>query len=55
MLQNSTWKVQVRDAAGNATEQDITVDNIDNQTPVIRNISEKEIEKGEHKSNEEKN
>ncbi len=55
--QNSTWEVKVRDAVGNVTEQDITIDNIDNQMPVIRNISisEKEIEKGEHKSNEEKN
>ncbi len=52
MLQNSTWKVAVRDAAGNVTEQDITVSNIDSQMPVIRNITEK---KGEIIINEKKN
>lgn len=49
---NSTWKVAVRDAAGNVTEQDITVSNIDSQMPVIRNITEK---KGEIIINEKKN
>ncbi len=52
VLQNSTWKVAVRDAAGNVTEQDITVSNIDSQMPVIRNITEK---KGEIIINEKKN
>lgn len=53
--QNSTWKVRVRDAAGNITEQDIIVNNIDSQMPVIRNITEKEIEKGEITIHEKKN
>lgn len=53
--QNSTWNVKVRDAAGNITEQDIIISNIDCQTPVIRNITEKEFEKGEIIINEKKN
>lgn len=42
---NSTWKIKVRDAVGNITEQEITVSNIDTQMPVIRNITEKKGEK----------
>lgn len=38
---NGIWTVQVRDAAGNIAEQDVTVDNVDNQPPVIRSITEK--------------
>ena len=38
---NGDWKVQVRDAAGNVVEKEITVDNIDTQAPVIRSITEK--------------
>lgn len=41
---NGTWKVKVRDAAGNVTEQEIAVDNIDTQAPVIIKITEKEGE-----------
>lgn len=38
---NGTWIVKVRDAVGNMTEEEITIDNIDNQAPVIRGITEK--------------
>ncbi len=41
---NGTWKVKVRDAAGNVTEHEIAVDNIDTQAPVIIKITEKEGE-----------
>lgn len=44
VTENGTWKVKVRDAVGNMTEEEITIDNIDNQAPVIRGIIEKEIE-----------
>lgn len=37
---NSTWKIQVKDAAGNISSESITVDNIDNQLPVIKEITE---------------
>lgn len=47
---NGTWKIQVRDAAGNIAEEEITVDNIDTEAPVIRGIKEKS--EGETKSNE---
>lgn len=46
---NSTWKVKVRDAAGNIAEQEITISNIDSQAPVITKITEKE---GETTNNE---
>lgn len=39
--ENSTWKIKVRDAAGNVTEQEIEISNIDNQMPVIQGITEK--------------
>lgn len=39
--QNGTWIVKVRDAVGNMTEEEITIDNIDNHAPVIRGITEK--------------
>lgn len=39
--ENGTWTVKVRDAAGNVTEKEITIDNIDNKPPVIRGIKEK--------------
>ncbi len=43
--QNGTWNVRARDAAGNMTEEEITIENIDNQAPVIKGITEKkEIE-----------
>lgn len=48
---NGTWKIQVRDAAGNIAEKEITVDNIDTKAPVIRSIKEKS--EGETISNEE--
>lgn len=38
---NSTWKIKVRDAAGNVTEQEIEISNIDNQMPIIQGITEK--------------
>lgn len=42
---NSTWKVEVRDAVGNVTEQEIVIDNIDTHAPVIRGIREKQKER----------
>lgn len=39
--ENGTWNVKVKDAVGNETEQEITVDKIDKQAPVIRAIREK--------------
>ncbi len=39
--QNGIWNIQVRDAAGNVSEQEITVANIDKQPPVIRRITTK--------------
>ena len=47
---NGDWKIQVRDAAGNVAEEMISIENIDTQGPVIRNISEKS--EGETISNE---
>lgn len=38
---NGMWKIKVRDAAGNLTEKEIGVNNIDNQVPVIKGITEK--------------
>lgn len=38
---NGNWTVKVRDAAGNITEQEILIDRIDHQAPVIRSIMEK--------------
>ena len=46
---NGTWKVKVRDAAGNIAEQEITISNIDSQEPIIIKITEKE---GETTNNE---
>lgn len=37
--ENSVWKVQVRDAAGNIAEEEVTIQNIDCQKPVINSIS----------------
>lgn len=51
VYENGVWNIQVRDAAGNITSQDITVANIDNQLPVIVNITEKS--EGEALNNEE--
>lgn len=48
---NGTWMIQVRDASGTITEQEIEVANIDNQPPVIRSITEKT--EGEAVENEE--
>lgn len=48
---NGTWTIQVQDGAGNIAEQEIMVDNIDNQAPVIRSITEKK--EGEAVKNEE--
>lgn len=39
--ENGSWKVQVKDADGNVTEETVTIDNIDTQAPVIRGITEK--------------
>ena len=47
---NSTWAVMVRDAVGNMTEQEISIDNIDTKAPVIRSIIEKT--EGEATANE---
>ena len=41
----------MQDGAGNIAEQEIMVDNIDNQAPVIRSITEKK--EGEAVKNEE--
>lgn len=38
---NGLWRIKVRDAVGNVTEQEIRVDNIDRQAPVIRSITSK--------------
>lgn len=50
---NGTWTIQVRDAAGNTAEQEITVDNIDTRAPVIRSITENIVVEGEAVKNEE--
>ncbi|MCM1388122.1 MAG: hypothetical protein NC231_12400 [Bacillus sp. (in: Bacteria)] len=42
ITQNGTWKVMVRDEAGNIAEQEIVVSNIDKQPPVIQEIKVKE-------------
>ena len=52
VTKNSTWQVKVRDAAGNVTEKEIRVDNIDDRPPVIIKITEKE---GETIFNDEEN
>lgn len=41
IVANGTWKIQVKDAAGNVAEQTITIDDIDTQPPVICSIIEK--------------
>lgn len=41
VMENGVWKIQVRDAVGNIAEEEITIDNIDTQAPVIRSITEK--------------
>lgn len=41
VTQNGTYTIQVQDAAGNITETDISINNIDSDMPVIRLISEK--------------
>lgn len=38
---NGLWRIKVRDTVGNITEQEICVDNIDRQAPVIRSITSK--------------
>lgn len=38
---NGMWTVQVKDAAGNLSETEIMVNNIDQKAPVIRNIKVK--------------
>lgn len=43
VLKNGLWNVRVRDAAGNVTEQDIEISNIDNQMPVIKGITEIDV------------
>lgn len=52
VTKNSTWQVKVRDAAGNITEKEISIDNIDDRPPVIIKITEKE---GETTVNDEEN
>lgn len=49
--QNGDWTIQVRDAAGNVSEEKISVTNIDAQSPVIQRITEKS--EGEIIKNEE--
>lgn len=51
ITKNGTWKVRVRDAAGNITEEEITIDNIDNQPPVIRGINIMEQNEIEEENN----
>lgn len=41
VTENGTWKVKVRDSVGNMAEEEIIIDNIDSQAPVIRGITEK--------------
>lgn len=36
---NGTWIIQVKDAAGNISEAEIVVNNIDNEAPTIRSIN----------------
>lgn len=52
VTKNSTWQVKVRDAAGNVTKKEISIDNIDDRPPVIIKITEKE---GETTFNDEEN
>lgn len=52
ITQNGIWKVKVKDAVGNVTEQEISVDNIDHQAPVIRRITEKAEIEGERTTND---
>ena len=52
ITQNGIWIVKVRDAVGNVTEQEILVDNIDHQAPVIRRITEKTEIEGERTTND---
>lgn len=41
ILENGTWKIQVKDTLGNVAEKAIMIDNIDSKPPVIRSIKEK--------------
>ena len=50
--ENGTWKVQVKDEAGNVTEEEISISNIDTEPPVIRGIRIKEKSGGEAESDE---
>lgn len=43
VVSNGTWKVKVRDEAGNIAETEIIVSNIDNHPPIISEIKEKEL------------
>lgn len=42
VVQNGTWKVQAKDAVGNISIHQITINNIDTQMPIIREIAEGE-------------
>ncbi len=43
--ENCTWKIQVEDAAGNLTEEEVSINNIDAKPPVILGIKIKEDQK----------
>lgn len=49
---NGTWTVQAKDAAGNISEEEISIENIDSQPPVIRSIRVKEEKEGDTAINE---
>lgn len=51
--ENGTWKVQVKDEAGNLTEEEISISNIDTEPPIVRGIVVKEKSGGEAKIDEE--
>lgn len=51
--ENGMWIVQVKDEAGNVTEEEISIDNIDTEPPVIHGIRIKEKSGGEAKTDEE--
>ncbi len=51
--ENGMWIVQVKDEAGNVTEEEISIDNIDMEPPVIHGIRIKEKSGGEAKTDEE--
>ena len=51
--ENGMWIVQVKDEAGNVTEEEISISNIDTEPPIIHGIRIKEKSGGEAKTDEE--